>query len=261
MDTHNTATELADAALGGLKNQADELLNSIHQNDLSGAMESIKKINALKEQSLYKALGEMATKLHGALADLNESLPGTSAEDFSNEGAALAGGLNQIIQLTHESSSKTLDMVDAGLPAASAIADESKECKALVAQALASAQSGSEIANVLTRVSQHLESSESRATLLADNLRTILMSQNYQDLTSQALKKIITIIQKIESNLSSLISYANLVQQAINLSENPEQAADPAKRDELASSLGGLSEESDILDQGDVDELLSSLGF
>ena len=71
MNTENNEADIiADAALGGLKSQADQLLQSINQNDLSGALESIKNINALKEQSLCKALGEMANGLHDALSEL-----------------------------------------------------------------------------------------------------------------------------------------------------------------------------------------------
>lgn len=261
MQLHNNDTaSIADEALGGLKSHADKLISSIQQNDLAGAMESIKRINALKEQSIFKALGEMASGLRKALADLDQSLPG-AGDIQETDGAKIAHGLTKIIQLTHDASSKTLDMVDNGIPSASSIAEDSRNFRKQIDKVLATSKMDPGTAALLTEVNAHLESTESKAEQLGDGLRTILMSQNYQDLTSQALQKIIAIIQTVEKNLSTLISYANLVQQAIRLSENPEEAHNIQKRDELAHSLEGLSEDSDILDQGDVDELLNSLGF
>jgi chemotaxis protein CheZ len=150
-------------------------------------------------------------------------------------------------KMTEDAAMKVLNMVDAAQP----------ECQAAAGEALA-------LAERLDGVGQHPELGvgEARAALAeaaaalrhqaglqkAHNsvLTDIMMAQDFQDLSGQVIKKVVTIIGHAEQQL----------QQMLARSEGRTQAS--ADRN---AHLAGPQVPDKAVGQGDVDDLLASLGF
>lgn len=95
------------------------------------------------------------------------------------------------------------------------------------------------------------ERTASFASGQADVLSDIMMSQDFQDLSGQVIKKVIDIISRTELQLVQL-----LVDSAPHIEKGPEDAFTGETH-----QLQGPQAASAALAQDDVDNLLASLGF
>jgi len=95
---------------------------------------------------------------------------------------------------------------------------------------------------------------------VSGNLTEALMAQDYQDLTGQVLRRVISLVQELEENLVKLVRIAGAPETAEN-----RQAADKGNKDVIKGEgprVPGQGDDAEFVGgQGDVDDLLSSLGF
>lgn len=97
---------------------------------------------------------------------------------------------------------------------------------------------------------EFLQAAPQKTRLTAEQLREIMMAQDFQDLTGQVIKKITECAQKMEAQMLKLLV----------------DHAPPEKRSEASGLLNGpvinKQGRTDIItNQTQVDELLESLGF
>ena len=94
------------------------------------------------------------------------------------------------------------------------------------------------------------------AAQLRRNLSDMLLAQGYQDLTGQILRGVITLVDEVETALSSLIGLSG---------DESEEAAPPAGRRANPNGYGpvvpGVAHGVTVANQHDVDALLSGLGL
>src|SRR5690606_6136529 len=106
---------------------------------------------------------------------------------------------------------------------------------------------------------------EEQGGLVQGKLTEALMAQDYQDLTGQIIRKVISLVHDVETSLIELVRISDP-----RRTEEIPAAADnkkrPAEDDELMAGVGpripGRSNDEEFVHgQDDVDDLLSSLGF
>jgi chemotaxis protein CheZ len=91
---------------------------------------------------------------------------------------------------------------------------------------------------------------------LKASLTNVLMAQDFQDLTSQIIKKVIKLVEEVEGNLVEIIKLTGGIEK-INGKKVEKRAEDLA-----GPVVPGVNDsDSTVSGQDDVDELLSSLGF
>jgi chemotaxis protein CheZ len=83
-------------------------------------------------------------------------------------------------------------------------------------------------------------------------LSDIMMAQDFQDLSGQVIKKVIDIINRTE---------LQLVQLLIDSAPNPDKVVAAVEFTGETHQLQGPQSDNTALAQGDVDDLLASLGF
>jgi len=83
-------------------------------------------------------------------------------------------------------------------------------------------------------------------------LGDIMLSQSFQDLSGQVIKKVIDIITRTEHQLLDLL---------VDSAPEQQPAAAPAPSPAPASELAGPQVPDKALKQDEVDDLLASLGF
>jgi chemotaxis protein CheZ len=152
--------------------------------------------------------------------------------------------LGYVARLTGEAAEKVLDRVDRARAEQDALAsaahDAAAELKRDPRRALASG-----------RVLNMLESTSDSAARTNALLTEIMLAQDFHDLTSQVIGRLVEIAQDLEAQLLQLLvdsaPVAQLAQAQPTGLGGP--AVDAARRDDVVTS------------QGQVDDLLESLGF
>ena len=101
-----------------------------------------------------------------------------------------------------------------------------------------------------------LESVENTANTIHGNLQEILVAQNYQDLTGQAIKKVTNTVTLLEQRLVELVTIAAKANDHLDL--NLDLGGESEKEE---GKEGGGEGSIVARNQDEVDDLLSNLGF
>lgn len=198
---------------------------------------------------MYERLGGIVRLLHDSLRELgyDRSLSNVAAQinDATDR-------LGYIASLTEQAANKVLNAVDVGMPAQDALAQKAKEMDERWARLFEGKLGISEFRLLAGDSKQFagavLESTEAEKARLLD----IMMAQDFQDITGQLIKKIVTIANTAEREL------AQLLRDNAPAELKTAIAATEVKPAEL---MNGPSAPSAAMGQDDVDGLLAELGF
>jgi chemotaxis protein CheZ len=194
-------------------------------------------------------IGHMTRALHENLRGLGlDKLIERAASDIPDA----RGRLDYVARLSEDAAKRVLDATDAANPLQDRIDAGSGEVMGAWQALLASPSSLSpDVRALAERTVASLDASRAAAVATKGHLMDIMMAQDFQDLTGQVIKRITGIAQNLEQQLVQvLVDFA------------------PAEvKRELDSGLmngpqihpTGNSEV--VADQGQVDDLLDSLGF
>lgn len=243
--------------LGNFKARTDELMQCLHSGDLSGVLSSINEINRINDENLFRIIGKITRGLHNAISDLQLSSSAGQAERSRTK-----TGLGYVIDMTADAAKTTLDMTEKSRDALVRISDNLEQ-QDLVLEKLTTAVTGnSALASLVTDLAGLLASNRDNVREIKGNVTEIIVAQNYQDLASQSIMKSINNIRGVETSLIALTRHTTVLRQISQLAANPENLKE-GDTEELCSSLEKLelTTDSDHMDQDDVDNLLSSLGF
>jgi chemotaxis protein CheZ len=194
------------------------------------------------ELPIYDRLGGIVRQLHDSLRELGYD---RSISEVVEQVCDSQSRLEYIATLAEQAANKVLNAVDEAMP--------EQESQALAANQLDgrwTAMFAGELSvdqfKQLARDSQAF----ARSTALSSNaekerLLSIMMAQDFQDLTGQIIKKVVTLTQNLEQQLAQLLrDYAPI-----------------APREVVVDLLAGPATPASALIQDDVDLLLSDLGF
>lgn len=192
---------------------------------------------------VYDELGHVARQLHSAIVQMG--LDG-QLHRIAAEIPDARERLQYVGQLTERSAHRVLGLVEAAQPPCRTTADEAR----VLASRLQAAQAGAspELAALLADAQAFAERTASHAGTQYETLGEIMLSQDFQDLSGQVIQKVVKIITETEDQLLTLL-----------LKHAPMQASD--LRHHKPNELQGPQVEGKAMGQGDVDDLLASLGF
>ena len=184
---------------------------------------------------VFQQLGAITRLLHDTMQQLGV-MPKLLASRDAKAGA--------IASKTAAAADKVLNSVDQAKAEHAAIAEQTRRLgAALLADPVKAVASGA-VFNFVNDV-------EARTRLIDAHLTDIMMAQDFHDLTGQVVAKVVALANDLEDSLIKLLV----------------QVVPPEQREKVDSSvLNGpvVNPEgrSDVVaDQGEVDELLASLGF
>ncbi|MCP5284574.1 MAG: protein phosphatase CheZ [Burkholderiaceae bacterium] len=194
------------------------------------------------KDDVYDELGHVARQLHSAVVQLGVD---GYLHRIASEIPDARERLVYVGQLTDRAAHKVLGLVEQGQPECRALRDDAQ---ALCARLDAAAGSASpEQAALLAEARRFAEQAAARADQQHETLSEIMLSQDFQDLSGQVIQKVVKIITETEDQLLGLL-----------LKHAPMQASDLTHK---SADLQGPQVEGKALEQGDVDDLLASLGF
>jgi chemotaxis protein CheZ len=197
---------------------------------------------------------EVLSRIGHMTRALHENLRGLGLDKLIEKAASeipdARDRLDYVVRLSEQAAKKVLDATDAAGPLQDGIDSSAVELKTQW-QALLDNPDGGDWRALAERTMASLDASRTAASATRGHLMDIMMAQDFQDLTGQVIGRITAIAQNLEQQLVQvLVDFA------------PEEI----KRELDNGLLNGpqINPEGNsevVADQGQVDDLLDSLGF
>jgi len=163
--------------------------------------------------------------------------------------------LNHVLKLTDQAAHRTLDLVEKSCPQADRIAKEAGSLNEPWSRFRAGTISVADYCDLIGRVDKFLVSAQVDSESVRANLNEVLMAQDFQDLTGQIIRGVVTLVTEVEVVLIDLAKLSGA--SGIDMSPTAE---------ELARGTGpvvpGVEQgAATVNEQADIDALLSDLGM
>lgn len=196
-------------------------------------------VNASPE--MFQQLGQITRQLHDTLTQLGV-MPGLQSAAVGLPDAR--SRLTYIAKKTGEAAEKVLNSVDQAKLEHAAIAEATRcMAKAIVADPVKAVASGA-LLNFVGDV-------EAGTERIDGHLTDIMMAQDFHDLTGQVVAKVVALAGQLESSLVKLL-----------LQAAPQEAVHKVDPAALQGPQVNPEGRADVVsNQGEVDDLLASLGF
>lgn len=198
------------------------------------------------DKPMFERLGGIVRLLHDSLRELGYDKALTEA---SSQIVDAQDRLEYVASLTEQAANKVLNTLDEGMPAQDQLSKQAREMDARWA-ALFDGKLSIDEFKALAGDSRQFAQTVAEATEAEKaRLLDIMMAQDFQDITGQLIKKVVTITKTVEHELAELL----------------RDNAPPAVREKLAAKpatlMSGPALPAIALDQDNVDDLLADLGF
>lgn len=192
-----------------------------------------------EQDAFYSGVARLTRSLHEGLRQLG--LDSRLSRFADSDIPDACNRLDYVVKLTEEAAHRTLDLVDE----ARSIADELTDVRRHLASL--QGQSAPDLAQQLQKPELVVEDAEER---LRQVLTALAQAQEYQDLSGQVIRRVITLVRNVETALLELLC-------AGGIQLRQEVPITPAQADLAGPALP----ETGAADQDDADRLLAGLGF
>ncbi len=232
---------------------ARSLVAHLEAGDEQGAQESLEALSAIRESQLFQELGKLTRELHNTLANFQIDTKITTLAETDIPDAKER--LNYVITMTEQAADKTLGAVEELQPLSDELQTRMAKLHADWGRFRSRDMAVEEFRELSRELDQFFDWMGETMPQFNSKLTDIMMAQDFQDLTGQIIRRVITLVQDVESGLVDLIriSGQKLKAQPEKKEVNPIEATGP--------SIEGIDQGNIVKGQDEVDDLLSSLGF
>jgi len=231
-----------------------DLLSALEKGDAAGASEVIDDLANIRESDIYQEMGRITRELHDAISafGMDEQLSVLAQSEIPDARQRL----RHVIDMTDQAANRTLNEVEESLPICEELEKRSGELHDNWKRFKQRDMDLNEFKQLAKSMDEFFNANTGDAGKLKASLTNVLMAQDFQDLTSQIIKKVITLVEEVEGNLVEIIKLTGGLEKV----DGKEVAA---RKDKLAGPVvpGVNDNGSTVSGQDDVDDLLSSLGF
>jgi chemotaxis protein CheZ len=238
--------------------QAKALVAHLEANEVSEANHIIENANQTTSNGghVFYKVGELTRELLDALISFQND---TRLIDMAGHDIPDAKDrLNYVIEMTDKAANKTMDAVDNCLPIADKLIENLEEIAPNWQGLMNRDIEIGDFKKLCYQVDSLIKNSSSSAITLRASLTDILMAQDFQDITGQMIKRVIDLVQEIESKLVGILTVCS----AEETSEEKKNKVSVKNSIEAEGPIMNAEERDDVVNgQDDVDDLLSSLGF
>ena len=234
-----------------LLEKAQQLVASIEADDFETADKTLEELSDFSDSSLFREVGRLTRELHEAINGF--LLDAKIADIAQREIPDASERLSYVIEMTEKSANTTLTAVEKSLPLANELEEKSAKLSDEWDKFKGKQLSVEDFRILSSDLSVFLDAAKSHSKDLHKNLSDVLLAQDFQDLTGQIIRKVITLVTDIEDKLVQLVR--------ISGSKLPDKKYE-SHSDKLEGPVVPGVEQGDVVQgQDDVDDLLSSLGF
>jgi chemotaxis protein CheZ len=211
--------------------------------------------NGRVKSSLFHEVGRLTRELHEAINGF--VLDTTMAEMVQVDMPDAAERLQYVIHTTEQAAHQTLQAIEEALPVSERLKSTAERLNEQWGKFLHRELTVDDFKLLSGELSEFLQQSAQDSSALHDKMNEIMMAQGFQDITGQIIKKVIVLVQDVESRLISLVKLAGNV----HTSKNDEKLKKEKMAHEDGPAVPGVTQSQVVSGQDDVDDLLSSLGF
>ena len=242
---------------------AKNLIDQLEGGRSHEAYQVIAELNKARDINLFAEIGRLTRSLHDAMSEFYVDI--NIDRDNRSEISQIADApdrLNYVIELTEAAANKTMDKVEDTIPVGKKIQASAEELKPDWDKVLSGEIKPKEFRELHKKMGVFIDSTIESSQTVNSALSDILLAQDYQDLTGQVIKRVITLVQDLETSLVDLVKMAASVEQIVGITPTEETAGQAEKDVVPEGPVVNAKERDDVVSgQDDVDDLLSSLGF
>ncbi|MBC3916263.1 protein phosphatase CheZ [Undibacterium sp. CY18W] len=201
-----------------------------------------------QQDDLLHRVGHMTRLLHDSLRGLGlDKLLERAAEGIPDA----RDRLDYVAKMSEKAAQRVLNATDAAIPLQETLDSEAKTLSAALAALQSGSASPEQYQDMAQQMQVYLKMASENSVETKSHLMDIMMAQDFQDLTGQVIKKVTELAQSLEQQLVQLLI---------------DYSPDEVKRDISDGLLNGpqINPEGNaevVANQGQVDDLLDSLGF
>ena len=197
---------------------------------------------------IYAQIGQITRKLHDTLREMGYDKSLSKVADAIPDAK---GRLSYIATLTENAAERVLNATDIAGPIQEKLEKDALALGEKWEQVCANQLSVEEFKLLATSTRDYLGSVPLHTRDTNTQLLEIMMAQDFQDLTGQVIKKVMEMVQVLESELLSVLIEHSPPQKKVE--RTPSLLNGPAINPENRSDV--------VANQEQVDDLLASLGF
>ncbi|APV51409.1 hypothetical protein BWI17_17955 [Betaproteobacteria bacterium GR16-43] len=204
-----------------------------------------------ESDDMFHRVGSITRQLHDALRELGidkqvECAVTTLRGDAQSR-------LQYIAKLTGEAAEKVLTAVEKGQTEMTTLDGSAKALHAQWERVFAKASTPEEFRQTAMATRDFLAEASQSAGRTNQELLTIMMAQDFHDLTGQVIQRIVKLAETLETNLVQLLIEATPADKRATITQHEGFLNGPAMN---------TTERTDVVaNQAQVDDLLASLGF
>ncbi|MEP6504560.1 MAG: protein phosphatase CheZ [Betaproteobacteria bacterium] len=202
---------------------------------------SMKAADLAVSPEVFQQLGTITRLLHDTMQQLGVMPKLQTATEGLPDARSR---LSYIATKTAEAANKVLNTVDLAKIEHRQIADATRAMAAMIVADPVKAVASGAVMNFVNEV-------ESSTKRIDDHLTDIMMAQDFHDLTGQVVAKVVTLANDLEDSLVKLL--IQVVPEGVREQVDPNVLNGPVVNPEGRTDV--------VSDQGEVDDLLASLGF
>ena len=242
-------TQAAEQSEVSAEQPADSETTPDEDGTLAGTdLSEIEPLDADDPNAVFQRVGAMTRKLHDSLRELGYDKNIEAAVGALPDARAR---LNYIAKLTEDAANKVLGSVETVQTINDELAAKAKELDEKWDKLFNNELSLEEFKESAKETHAFIKSFRDQSNVFSSQFTEIIMSQDFQDLTGQVINKVATMAQSFEEQLVYLL-----------LQTTPEEQRKNVENQFLNGPAIDAEGRTDICsDQGQVDDLLESLGF
>lgn len=233
--------------------RAKDLLACLERGDENGAREVLDDLTHIRENELYQEVGKLTRELHDSLMAFGKdnSLVSLAQEEIPDARSRL----RHVIKMTDDAANRTLSAVEESIPICDNVATNSSDLHEKWRRFIQRDMNVQEFRELSLLIDKFLEGNTEQVQDLRSKLNAILMAQDFQDLTSQIIKRVIGLVEEVETNLVNLVKLSGG-----NIKVEFEKTRNDHSIEASGPAVPGV-DNNIVSGQDEVDDILSSLGF
>lgn len=231
---------------------AKDLVVALEQGNEIEADKILDEFAGHKESQLFHEIGALTRQLHDTMAGFSLDSKITSMTE--NEIPDAKERLQYVITMTEKAANQTLNAVENLLPVSQTLNEQAEALSEKWERFLDREMPFEEFKSMSAEITKHFDESKGSLLEVQNGLNDILMAQGFQDITGQIIKRVIDLVQELESSMVELIRLAGGNKNSANKAKEPELPGPVVPG--VDDKVGDVASSQD-----DVDDLLSSLGF
>lgn len=234
--------------------QAKELVALLESGQHDEAKALLDTMRGDRDVTLFSEIGKLTRQLHEALISfqLDNKISAFAAHDIPDARERL----NYVITMTEQAANRTMDGLERCMPLVTQLNHQASEFRGKMQKLLRKEMQPGEFRALCDDLVAHFGETEKQLGDVQHTLNDVILAQDYQDLTGQVIRRVISLVQEVEGSLVELVKmFGNMSE----LSTVKDAAAKP--KSGVEGPVVDKTRQDVVHGQDDVDALLSSLGF